>query len=335
MGEDARGQVVSKKLRLLVSVAILVWLAWRTDWEQVGNTFSHLRLEFWLAATGLFLLAQVTSSVRWRLLARPLGFQSPLHQFIRFYFVGMFFNLLLPTSVGGDVVRACYLDGGSGRRLPAFLSVFVDRFSGLLVLLALACVADIFCPVVLPSWIGISIWATAGCALLGLLTLSAVRRASCFALHTSRSARSLSESLTLLFGSPRLLLTTTALSVLVQLANVVLVWLIGRAIDARVPAGYYGIVVPMVTLLTLLPVSLNGMGVREGGMVLFLAPLGIPSATALSLAFLWFSVLVAASLFGAGIYLFGNFSQPLERAHDSFVGRGSDQGRARQPPAAA
>jgi uncharacterized protein (TIRG00374 family) len=349
MGEDAQDKTVSKKLRLLVSVALLGWLAWRTDWKQVGTAFLHLRLEFWLAAVGLFLLAQVASSVRWRLLAQPLGFQNPGRQFVSFYFVGMFFNLLLPTSVGGDVVRACYLDGGSGRRLPAFLSVFVDRFSGLVVLLALACVADIVCPIALPSWIGVSIWATAGCALLGLLTLPALAR--CVRAWERRSAErgapsarrsalralilSLSGSFTLLFSHTRLLLTSTALSFLVQLANVALLWLVGQAIDAPVPASYYGIVVPMVTLLTLLPVSLNGMGVREGGMVLFLAPLGIPSATALSLAFLWFSVFVVVSLFGAGIYLFGNLSPLGERAHDSFVDRDSDQGRARQPKAAA
>src|SRR5207253_2317310 len=125
---------------------------------------------------GLLLLAQVASAARWRLLARPLGFHSPLGAFIRFYFVGMFFNLLLPTSVGGDVVRAWYLDGGSGRRMPAFLSVLVDRLSGLLILLSLACVADIFCPIALPYWIGASIWTTAGCALLGVLALPAVTR---------------------------------------------------------------------------------------------------------------------------------------------------------------
>ena len=126
-----------------------------------------------------------------------------------------------------------------------------------------------------------------------------------------------------------------ALSVLVQGAGVVTVWLIGRALGLPVPLLYYGILVPLVALLTMLPVSLNGMGVREGGMVLFLTPLGISSATALSLAFLWFSVFVAGSLFGAGIYLFGNLSRPGEPPHDSFVGRDSDQGRARQSQAAA
>jgi len=126
---------VTKFLRLLVSGLLLGWLAWRTDWSQVGDAFANLRPDYWLAALGLYLATQLASSLRWQLLARPLGFELPVWRYAGFYFVGMFFNLFLPTSVGGDVLRAWYLDGGSGRRLKAFLSVFVDRLSGLLVLL--------------------------------------------------------------------------------------------------------------------------------------------------------------------------------------------------------
>jgi uncharacterized membrane protein YbhN (UPF0104 family) len=128
---------------------------------------------------------------------------------------------------------------------------------------------------------------------------------------------------------------TTALSVLVQAANVIIVWLAGLAIGATVPASYYWILVPMVTLLTMLPVSLNGMGVREGGMVLFLAPLGIATGTALSLALLWFAVFTSASLLGGLVYLFGRFPRPEVRDnHEPECGH-SDQGRARQSWTAA
>jgi uncharacterized protein (TIRG00374 family) len=373
---------VNKILRLLVSGVLLAWLAWRTDWVQFRSTFSHLRLELWFAAVGILLLTQVISAVRWRLLARLLGFGNALRAFIRFYFVGMFFNLLLPTSVGGDVVRAWYLDSGSGRKQAALLSVLIDRLSGLLILLALACIAELVCPIALP-WVRFSVWATAGCAALGLLCLPLLARyltgarngteptiAKSLSLGTLRSALralalSLSHALALLCSRPRLLLSTTVLSLLVQGSNVLLLWLLARAIYAPIPASYCGIVVPMVTLLTLVPVSLNGMGVREGGMVLFLTPVGIAPATALSLAFLWFSVFVAVSLFGAGVYVtetwsaerearsappppatpgaprsalrarLRGFFRSGERAHDSFVGGDSDQGRARQPKTAA
>ena len=322
---------MSKNLRLLVSVALLGWLAWRSDWEQIASTFGALRLELWLAAVGLYGLTQLISACRWQMLAQPLGFERSLHQYTAFYFIGMYFNLFLPTSVGGDVVRAWYLDGSSGRRLCAFLSVLVDRLSGLLVLLGLACVAIIFCPVPLDTWIVASVLGTAGCAVLGLISLPMAARWT----QPFGRLRRLVEGVRLYQSKPTLLALTTGLSLVVQAANVVLVWLVGRAIDAPVPASYYWIAVPMVTLLTMLPISLNGMGIREGGMILFLTPVGISHATSISLAFLWFSVFTATSLIGAGIYLFGNFSRPEERPSYGSIGGNSDQGRAGEPAAAA
>ena len=74
-------------------------------------------------------------------MARSLEFERPLRHLVGYYFIGMYFSLLLPTSVGGDVVRAWYLDGGTRRRLGAFATVFLDRLSGLIVLLAMACLS--------------------------------------------------------------------------------------------------------------------------------------------------------------------------------------------------
>src|SRR5262249_52533060 len=111
---------VRKLLRPAVSVSLLAWVAWHTDWAQVAAAFGRLRLGWWLAAGGVLVVTQVVSALRWRMLARPLGFDGSLGRYTSYYFIGMFFNLVLPTSVGGDVVRALYLDGRSGRRLAAF-----------------------------------------------------------------------------------------------------------------------------------------------------------------------------------------------------------------------
>ena len=108
---------MSKRLKLLVSVALLAWLVHSADWSKIGHTFSQLRPGLWLAAVVLYIATQFVSAVRWRLLAGPLGFHKSMKEYTAFYFIGMYFNLFLPTSVGGDVVRAWYLDAGSGRRL--------------------------------------------------------------------------------------------------------------------------------------------------------------------------------------------------------------------------
>jgi uncharacterized membrane protein YbhN (UPF0104 family) len=300
---------MNKKLRILVSVAIIGWLAWRTDWQQIRQAGAHLRFGFWLAALGLYLGIQIISGLRWQLLAKPLGYQGSVWQFTEFYFIGMFFNLFLPTSVGGDAVRAWYLGGRS--ELSAFLSVLVDRLSGLAVLLTLACVAVVLCPIALPRWIVASVWCTAGAALgSGLLAPALILGSRRF-----EKARRLTERSSVFLHRPLLLLGTTALSLFIQAGNVVLVWLVGQAVRAPVPASYYWIMVPMVTLLTMLPISLNGMGVREGGTILFLTPLGVSHGTALSLAVLWFAVFTSASLVGGVLYLAHRFPKPQAQPH--------------------
>jgi hypothetical protein len=107
------------------------------------------------------------------------------------------------------------------------------------------------------------------------------------------------------------LFTTSIISLGVQAANVLSVWLLGLALGINdVPLVYYWIIVPLVCILTLLPVSVGGMGIREGSMVLLLEPLGVDGDIALCLAMLWFSVLVVLGLCGGVIYLFGRFPRP-------------------------
>jgi uncharacterized protein (TIRG00374 family) len=315
--------------------------------------FATLRLDLWLLAAAVYAATQAVSSVRWQLLARPLGFREPFGHYLRYYYIGMFFNLVLPTSVGGDVVRAWYLDGKSGRRANAFVSVIADRVSGVLVLLLLALAALRFRPPELPGWLA---WTVAGMVGGALLTLTSLFLAGCLT-RTQYSVLStqcseigsantwhsrlcnLQSAIWKLqsgiFPSLRVFQLSTALSVVVQLANVLVVWLIGQALHLTVPASYYLILVPTVTLMTLLPISLNGMGVREGGMMLMLAPLGVDGGTAITLAILWFAAFVLASIGGVFPYLWGDAPRFEDKPDDQSLGGDPDQGRAGQSRPAA
>src|SRR5262245_56231685 len=122
---------MSKQLRIWGSVFLLGLLAWRLEHDQLLQAFSGLNLRYWLLGGAVYIVAQVVSSLRWQLLSAPLGFVAPWWSYLSFYFIGMFFNLLLPTSVGGDVVRALYLSAGQPRRSQAVLSVLADRGTGL------------------------------------------------------------------------------------------------------------------------------------------------------------------------------------------------------------
>jgi uncharacterized membrane protein YbhN (UPF0104 family) len=289
-------------LKLIGSLVLLAVLAWRLDWPGLGAAFAGMSPLPWLAALAVYLVAQAVSSWRWQLLAAALGCGGPWQRYLAHYFSGMFFSLVLPTSVGGDVVRACYLAGAEGRRCPAFLSVLADRVSGLAVLIALACVAALCCPVQLAPWLAGTVAALGAGALLGVLALPLLPR-----LPLGQRLRSLVEAVQVCLSRPGLLAAVTAQSLLVQAANVVLVWLIGRGLGLPVPLAYYGVFVPLVALLTLLPVSLNGMGLRELGTAVLLAPLGVSTEQAVTLSVLTFAAFTAAGLSGGFFYLFGRF----------------------------
>lgn len=324
---------MSKLLRLGVSSLLLGWIAWHTDWVRVAGAFRTLRIEYWLGAVLLLVLTQVVSACRWYAFARALHFHRTISQLTGFYFIGMWFSLMLPTSVGGDVVRAWYLDAGSGRKLAAFGAVFLDRLNGVLVLLAMACVAVAVSPLALPPWMAWSVWGFAGCVALGLLALPLLARIPWL------SPRKLQQLHTMirLLRAPGVLWLTSLLSFVVQAANVVIVWLVAEGLGAKVPPSFWWVLVPMVSILTLMPVSVNGMGVREGATVLLLAPLGVSDGTALTIALLWFAVGLAVSLLGGLVYLFGKFPKPqtssaargAEIDHGP-VDRDSDQGRTGQ-----
>jgi glycosyltransferase 2 family protein len=341
---------VKKHWRLLGSLTLLAVLACRLDWGRLAAAFARLDLGLWLAALLVYLLTQLVSAVRWQALARLVGFDGGWGRYLAYYYIGMLFNLVLPTSVGGDVVRAWYLarqrgaGPAAGRRTAALLSVLADRVNGVLVLVALAAAAAVCCPVPLPPWVLTGVAAVAAGSLAGVACLPLVPRLQRLLPGNARLQR-LADGTRLYLRHGRVMAWVTALSLVVQVANVAVVWLVGEALGLPVPPLFYGVMVPLVTLLTLLPVSVNGMGLREVGTVAMLAPLGVEAASAVTLSLLVFAVMAAASLSGLGFYLFGHFPRfqapgagggPSEvPEHDAPVGGHPGQGRTRQPSAAA
>jgi uncharacterized membrane protein YbhN (UPF0104 family) len=341
---------VKNYVRIVGCLSLAAFVAWRLDWERFGAAFVRLDLRLWLLAVGIYVGAQVVSSMRWRLLAAAIGFSGSTLRYVGYYFVGMFCNLALPTSVGGDVVRAWCLANGdearsktgpSTRGLEAFLTVFAERLSGVLMLAMLACAAAPFCPVPLRGWVWVIVAVVGAGAVGGVYLLLRIpvptgrgtgfraRLAGVAAAYRSRR---------------RLLLGSALLSLVVQAGSVALGAVVGAALGLQVPLLYYAVMVPLVSLLTLLPVSISGMGLREMGYVMFLKPLGIDPAAAVGLGLLTFAATALPALGGGLVMMFGRFPRPSDRAggvavevrsDDDLVGGDTAQRRARQSQAAA
>src|SRR5206468_509416 len=98
--------------RVLVSLALVVYILVDVDTEDLVRALAEVRLAPIAAALALYLAGQVLSTYKWSLLGRSVGLEQPVSQYARFYFTGMFFNLFGPSTLGGDVVRALYLADG-------------------------------------------------------------------------------------------------------------------------------------------------------------------------------------------------------------------------------
>lgn len=330
---------MKKKWRILVSVVLVAALAWRVDWAPALAALSRANWALWAAGLGVYLFAQSVSSLRWRMLSHVQGFSGSRARYLAYYYIGMFFNLVLPTSIGGDMMRTWHLitrEGGGlpreKRQVAAFMSVTGDRVNGLFALIGVACIAALCCPTPLPRWI----WWTVGGLTAGAVAGAVVLPWAGALLASRPRLRWLAEGVSRYVNAPRTLLIATLLSFVVQGANVLLACLLGAALGLPVPPAYYGVLAPLVALLALLPISLNGMGLREAGTVVLLAPLGVGAGEAVTLAVLTFAVYTAASLGGGAVLLLGRFPRFEEVRLDDHTIRGdSDQGRTGQPSAAA
>jgi uncharacterized membrane protein YbhN (UPF0104 family) len=301
--EGARGRRrVVALLKIAVSAGLLAYLLSRVDASRTLASMESAAPAPLVAAFGMYLAGQVASAVKWRMLAAAVGFTDPPLVFVANYFVGMFFNVFGLGTVGGDVVRALYLAGAGGRRTVALNTVLADRLSGLFVLLAIALVSLLlFRSYELPAGL---YWTTLS---FSALLLAGWRAApwvvSRWFRESSRVRRLVEHDLAPYWNDLTLLARVAGVSLVFHCSQIATQMLIARALGLEVPLSYFFIFVPLVNLASSLPVSLNGIGVREGGTVFFLTHVGVAEEAAIAFALVWLGILIAAGLVGGIVYL--------------------------------
>lgn len=289
-------------IRIAISVGLLIWLLCRFDLGGVWGYFENLRISVWATAFLMLLLAQVLSSIRWWILANTLSFPGDWPTYLGFYYVGMFFNLFLPTGIGGDLFKAHFLSREEGKRFLALFTVVGDRFFGLIAMLLLGGAAVTLWSGLLPQPFSGFLTMSSLVILVGLagfpLLQRAVRR-----LWPRVSGRL--EGLFILWKHPKRLLCVLGLSFFLQVLGMGAVALLGAGIHIHLPVSFYYASLPLIGIITLIPVSFNGIGVREGAFVYFFGLKGIEAEPALGLGLLFFSLQVALSLAGGIAYAAG------------------------------
>ena len=285
-------------LKLAVTAGLLAYLFSRIELGSVVQLVAGASWGWVAAGFVLYLALQGLCAWRWLLLARVLNLDGSWSTFVRYYYVGMFFNLFLPTGVGGDVYRCYYIARSSSDWTRAIVSVLADRGVGFGTMCVIAAVATLtFGAVHLPWWM---YWALGAGVAAGLVVLLVAGLAARGPLSRLRSTMPLVFEF---FKRPGVLVFVAALSFLLQSLAIVVNIFNAWALHLDVPVVFFFILIPLIAIATMIPVSLNGLGIREGAFVFFLAQVGVPEAQALALALVWLAVLIASSLIGGLVWL--------------------------------
>ncbi|MEW6611127.1 lysylphosphatidylglycerol synthase transmembrane domain-containing protein [Thermithiobacillus tepidarius DSM 3134] len=290
-----------------VTVALLAWLIGRLEWRDLLRAMLAAQPGWLALALALYVANLMVSAVRGRAIMRSLARPMPLPLLLRLNWVGAFFNQVLPGAVSGDAVRAYYSRPYAGTLTTALAAVFGERLIGLgvLVLLALgACLLNGAAMAGLPHVLWVLGLAASGYLLgLGLLLASGgdglLRRLG----RVGEKLREARLALRALFRHGPDLFQVLLLSLVVQVLSLFMFWAVGRALGLQLGMAAVWIIWPLVTLLTILPVSLAGWGVREGLLVFYLAYVGVAADQALALSVLTGVVVLLASLPGGLLWL--------------------------------
>jgi uncharacterized protein (TIRG00374 family) len=293
-------------LKIAVTLALLYLVSRVVDMSEIRRQLSALetsRIAFLLLISWI---GQLFCAQRWRLFAAAVNIHGSYAKFFKLYFLGMLFNLGLPSVVGGDVVKAYVVSRQAGHPLQSGLaSVAQDRAAGLLSLMIYGTAAAVVSQVhwrAIPLWsVYALLWAgvvTAGWFLCKGRTLYASKAGDGLPARVLAEVAAFHDAMATMRLSWKAALQVAAISFV---NSGLVLWVfhhvtvaVGRPVDFT---GFCALV-PLITLATMLPISLAGIGIREWSYIQGLGLLGVSADVALTVALATSALLIAMDLAG-------------------------------------
>lgn len=299
-------------LKIAITALIMILLYRRMDWAGFAGILRGIRL--W-PLTGFFAICVVNmwlSSFRWWMLMRADGIDIPVHKLFVSHWIASFFNFFMPSNIGGDVYRIADISKKSGKAPNTVAAVFADRLTGFIAMSLLGFVFPLIGLRMVPEGsrkvllIPLAIF-LCFIVVAALVLQQGFLRFMLRVVFRGKHGKvemfldKFLESVRAYGRRPGVLARCLLVSLLFQFLVAVAVFCVGTSLGLGIPFFSYCIFVPLVSLLESVPSTINGMGFRDAGYVMFFTAAGIPSpkesAAAMALLYMMLT-LVYASLGG-------------------------------------
>ncbi len=316
-------KIISVVIRIAIVTALLLWVLSRQDIRRFGQVMRQINLWAAFTALGAFVFSQFLVALRWWLLLKSQDIKIAYLMAVKLHFMGLFYNNVLPSSVGGDVLRAWYATKHTEHKFRAFLSVVADRFIGILCVIGTAAVVYIYAITTNSGLDGITLKFDADISklllLLGITAATAAVSASLMWMIPSgrkllgriydkflQTFGKIFLAFKLYISRPGILISAFILTFACQAITLLGFWIFGYYLGVDASVKYYFIFYPISWLMGALPISPGGAGVAEGGLVFLFTRLATVTAEqALALALCQRAVWLISAIPGAFIHLAG------------------------------
>ena len=299
--------------KLFITGLFFFYIFGKIDFRQFADTLRYVHIGLLAGALLLIWIGHFICIPRWRILMRLLMPTPTFKRLCGIYYIGMFFNLTFPTIIGGDAVKIYYAGKPSRSYTESFASVFFDRNIGMFAMMIIACCAILFYPVSVPDIpVSLVLWSVFILFVLGNIVVFTpkLHRLLSVTLRKSRFEKfadkidNIAKAFMIIAGHPKAILQSFGLSFVNQLLGCAVVWIIALSLDIRISPVYFLIFVPVITLISMIPISLNGMGLREYSYMNLFGAIGVAGEACFALGLLCSLTIIISSLPGGVVYMF-------------------------------
>lgn len=301
--------------KIAVSVGLLVFLLSRLNRAELLNQVTRAQ-PFWLVvALALYFVAILLGVFKWRLLVRVQRLDASYGDLAAYTFAGLFLGNVLPSSIGGDVVRAYALARAAQQTEGAITSVVVDRLMGLVAFFCAALVNIGLVALLITNTaqleaieIATAVAATIFTIACALLFSRRVTRRFAFVFTLPLFARfkpraqRLYQAIQTFRSSYRTLVTNMLVSASVIVVATFAWYSVALALGLDIPLVYFFLFNPLIAFVLMLPISFNGLGPKEATAVFFFGLVGVPSESAFALSLTFHAIVVLTSLPGGVLW---------------------------------
>ena len=301
-------------VRIVVSVGLLAILIFKIpNLDDAIPRQRHLSTLLWFAlALATAMVGLVLSAWRWQRVIAAFGVHVPLRTLTTHYFAGQFVGNVLPSTIGGDVLRVSRSAKNIGSSETAFAAVALERLTGFLALPLLCLCGFLLDPSLLESsraWVALLVSGIALAALGTILFLAGHPKAAGRFEERENWVRFIGAvhvGIGYLRRDRRQIAGVLGTAIIYQISVIATVCFLDLTLGSGVPFAALVAFIPVVAMAQVVPISLSGLGIREGMLVLLLHPLGVSTGHAVGLGLGWYATMLIVSLLGAPAFAVGH-----------------------------